>query len=786
MKRMERPRVEGRAKVTGAALYVDDLRETELGFAYDVAVAVTSTCAVGTIKSIDVEAAQAVPGVKLIMTHKNAPRLKKVLAVGLGEVGELLPLQNDEVRYYGQCVAVVIADSLMAAQEGARLVEVTYEPSKQAVAFELKNAAKRLKPVKQAGIAPGKIKSGDAVSDYKASPVKVDVNYHCAPHHHNSIEPSAVVAKWDADGGVTIHAAVQWHHIETVTIAQAFGMGLGNRLPDFAARMFLGRATEGKVRLKNAMSGGAFGRNIHPIHLFLACMAAKLTGTAVKVILTREQTYTLLPYRGEVRQRLRLGAQENGKLKTMVQEPDVAVGTAGKYIEPVGEVPLQLYAHDSHYLQHRIAKLDLNGVGWMRGPGVSSAVFAVEAAMDELAHNQGIDPLDLRLLNHADINPESGKPWGSKSLRECYAAGADAIGWQDRPYGGTVRGDGRIMGYGMSTSFDLGRQFPASARVELRQDGSAVVSVAIAEIGQGILSALTTISAESLGVNREQITFKMQDTKLPYAAGSIGSTGTFSNGTAIYEAAQVIKRKLINWIVKDKNSILYGEQTDTITIRDGYLISASGAKEAVANAMARYPKSKIAHHAKTGRTFGRSKIAKASFGAIFVEISVDPITMQLTVERMVGAFACGRIIEPVIARNQIAGGMIWGVGQALFEETRPDPNTGKWVNGNLAEALISTHADIPDIDVIFIDEDDTASHPLGMKGLAEVGVIGPAPAIANAFFDATGKRLYALPMLIENRLAAPIVAHRGLDPALREEFGFSSPLKSIGVGRAGQ
>ncbi len=774
MKRTTRPRVEGRSKVAGAAAYVDDLRERELGFGYDVAVAVTSTCAVGTIKAVDTGAAQAAPGVKLIMTHENAPRLKKVLAVGLGEVGELLPLQDDDVRYYGQCVAVVVADSLIAAQEGARLVDVTYEPTKRPAAFALENAANRLKPVKRAGIAPGTLRRGDAMGDYEISPVKVDAHYHCAPHHHNSIEPSAVVAKWDADGGVTIHAAVQWHHIETLTIAQAFGLGWGNRLPDFAARMFLGRATEGKVRLKNAMSGGAFGRNIHAIHLFLACMAAKLTKTAVKVILTREQTYTLLPYRGEVRQRLRLGANERGKLKTMVQEPDIAVGAAGKYVEPVGEVPFQLYAHDSHYLQHRVAKLDLNGVGWMRGPGVSSAVFAVESAMDELAHQQGLDPLAMRLLNHADVNPENGKPWSSKSLRACYAAGADAIGWHHRSKGGTVRSDGRIVGYGMATSFDLGRQFPASARVELCKDGGAVVSVAIAELGQGILSALTTISAESLGINRDRIVLKTQDTTLPYGAGSIGSTGTFSNGTAIYEAAETIKRILIDWVVRDKHSAMYGEEVSKITIHDGHIVSSGGAREAVSDVMARYPGRSISHHAKTGRTFGRSNMAKASFGAVFVEISVDPITMHLTVERMVGAFACGRIIEPVLARSQIVGGMIWGMGQALFEETRTDPNTGKWVNGNLAEAFISTHADIPDIDVIFIDEDDTVSHPLGMKGLAEIGVIGPAPAIANAFFDATGKRLHALPMLIEHRLAAPIAAPGRMKPSLGNALAVSS------------
>ncbi len=767
-KRARGPRVEGRSKVTGAAVYVDDMREDELGFGYDVAVAVSSTCAVGRVKTIDTRAALAVPGVKLVMTHANAPRLKKVFAFGMGEVGELLPLQSDTVCYRGQCVAVVVADSLMAAQEGARLVEVTYEPTTQAAAFTLSQAGARLSPVKRAGIAPGSLQEGDAIGDYEAASARVDAEYHCAPHHHNAIEPSAVVAKWDRDGGITIHAAVQWHHIETVTIGQAFGLGPGNRLSDFIARMFLGRVKEHKVRLRNKMSGGAFGRNIHPIHLFLACMAAKLTNTAVKVILTREQTYTLLPYRGEVRQRLRIGANENGTLQAIVQEPDVAVGAAGKYVEPVGEVPLQLYAHKSHYLQHRVARLDLNGVGWMRGPGVSSAVFAVESAMDELAHQQVLDPLELRLLNHADINPETSKPWSSKSLRECYAAGAEAIGWRDRLRGGTLREDGRIVGYGLSTSFDLGRQFPASAKVSLRNDGSAVVSVAAAELGQGILSALTTIAAESLGIGREQIVLETHGADLPYAAGSIGSTGTFSNGTAIYEAAAEIKRKLIGHTIRDKASPLFGESISAVTIGDGYLRSSRGASESVVDAMRRYDRTAITYHAKTGRTFGRSKSAKASFGAVFIKISVDPITMHLRVEKMVGAFACGRIIEPVLARNQVVGGMIWGMGQALFEETRVDQISGKWVNANLAEALIATHADIPEIDLVFIDEDDTASHPLGAKGLAEIGVVGPAPAIANAFFDATGKRLRSLPLLIEDRLVTPTADDRQTDSRIEQ------------------
>lgn len=762
-----RPRVEGRSKVTGTARYVDDVRPPEFGSDFDVAVPVTSTRATGRITGIDVEAALAVPGVQAVMTHRNAPRLRKVLAVSMAEVGGLLPLQDDRVHYHGQCVAVVVATSLRAAQDGARRLAIRYDERGEPGAFTLADATDRLSRVKRAGIAPGEIVAGDAEADYRSAPVRIDLEYHHAAHHHNAIEPSAVLARWDPDGGVTIRAAVQWHHIDTLLVGQAFGLGPAHRLPGLVGRAVTGASMGGRVRLVNALSGGAFGRNLNTVHLLLACMAAKLTDRAVKVVLSREQTFSLLSYRGEVAQRLRLGAADDGRLITMIQEPDVAKGAAGTYVEPVGEVPCQIYVHHSRLLRHRVAALDLGGTGWMRAPGVSSGVFALETAMDDLARRLGVDPVELRLRNYAETNPENGKPWTSKSLRQCYATGAEAIGWADRPTGGSLRPDGRLVGYGMATSFDLGRQFPAAARVELRRDGGAVVSVAAAELGQGIFSALTTISADALGLDRNRIALRTAETALPYAAGSIGSTGTFSNGTAIHAAAQSVRLALLARAVTDRRSPLHRHDPSTLTISDGRVLGPDGTEESVAGLMARHPRGSISRTARTGRTFGRSATAKASFGAVFVELSVDPITMVLTVERTVGAFACGRIVEPVIARSQITGGLIWGIGQALFEETRVDRRTGRWVNANLAEALVATQADVRSVEVHFVEEDDTGNHPLGMKGLAEIGVVGTAPAISNAIADATGTRLTSTPMLLENRLRTPMAAHRAL-PVLHD------------------
>lgn len=749
--RTSNPRIEGAAKVTGAALYVDDIGDDRFGSSLDTAVVVTSTIAIGRIRSFDLSGARAVPGVRLVMTHQNAPRLRKLTAVAMSEIGELLPLQGDRISYYGQAIAVVVADTMLAASEAARLVLVDYEPAAHAPAVTLADGADRLAPVKRAGMAAGETKKGDAFADYEAAPVKVDARYHCAPHHHNAMETSAVIARWDDDGGVTIRAAVQWHHLETLAVGQAFGLDLADRLPGYLARAALGREFAGKVRLTNMMAGGAFGRNLNPQHLLLACMAAKLNDRGVKLNLSREQTFTLLSYRAEVDQRLRLGADADGRLVTIIQEPDVAVGFAGSYVEPVGHSPLQVYAHVSHYLRHRVARLDLNAPGWMRAPGGSAALFALESAMDELAGKVGLDPLELRLRNHADVDPQSGKPWTRKSLHACYRAGAAAIRWHDRPKGGTPRADGRLIGYGMATSYESSLRFPASASVTLRQDGTVLVRVTAAETGQGIWTALVTITAESLGLPRSQIELVTDQTMLPAGAGSIASTGTFSNGTAIVEAAQMIKAKLFRQVMRDHASPLHRAHPGAMAIVDGQVRGPGNLAESVVSAMKR-AREPITARATTGRNFGRdTKRKKASFGAVFTEISIDPWTMDLAAERMFGAFACGRIIEPAIARSQLLGGMTWGIGQALFEQSHLDRRTGRWINANLAEALIPTHADIRSIEAIMVEDDETWTHSLGMKGVSEIGVIGPAPAIANAIFDATGNRLRSLPLLIEQR-----------------------------------
>jgi xanthine dehydrogenase YagR molybdenum-binding subunit len=745
------PRIDAPDKVTGRTVYVDDLRPDTPTL---IALAVTGRIARGRIARIDSDAAEAVPGVRLIMTHRNAPRLRRILAASMAEIGTIRPLQDDRIRYAGQVVAVIVAETRHAARDAARLLLIEERPDQTPVAARLRDAAQRLKPVRRAGIAPGRLRKGRAQDDLTQSPVTSDARYCCAPHHHNAIEPGAVLARWDADGGVTVHAAVQWHHIDTLAIGQAFGLGPDSGLPGFLARMFLGRARPMRVRLINHPSGGAFGRNLNTIHMLLACMAARLAGQAVKLTLTREQTFTLLSHRGEVSQRLCLGADRDGTLGPIVQEPDVAQGAGGHFVEPVGEVSMQIYAHRSHHLQHRVARLDLPQTGWMRAPGISASIFALESAMDDLAYSLGLDPLEMRLRNHAATNPQSGKPWSSKGLLDCYRQGADLFGWSGRPKGASLRPDGRLRGFGMATAFDLGRQFPASARVGYRPDGTAFAEVTAAEIGQGLHGALATLAAEALGVPRDSVTLATNQSHLAYGAGSIGSTGTFSNAAAIHKAATALKAQISALASRDPASPLRGLPPETMTLTDGVLSGPGNAHEPLTALLSRHPTRDFIRSATTGRTFGAGKQAKASFGAVFTEISLDPLTADLRVERIVGTYACGRIVEPALARGQIIGGIVWGMGQALMEESRIDPRSGRWTNPNLAEALIPTQADTPAIDVEFVGEDDTANHPIGMKGLAEIGVVGPAPAIANAIFDATGQRHRSLPLTIDARIRA--------------------------------
>lgn len=748
-------RVEGRDKITGRLRFTGDLSARQLGVDMDHAVAVTATQSSGSILAIETEAAMRLPGVRVVLSHENAPRLHKTTSFAGAEVADLLPLQDGRVRYGGQVVAVVVADTMDHARAGALLVRVRYSPPDPKAAFLLDQACDRVADTKKVGAGdPGQVEVGYPERAYAEAPHKVELRFASSPHHHNAIEPGAVTAAWDGDGRLTMHVPTQFPWGDATMLGQAFGFGLKDRLPRVFAQVVGGFEFDNEVRVVAPPAGGSFGGKQGNIYIMLAAMAAQLNGRAVKLQLSRADAFTLLPFRGETKQRLRLGAGEDGRLTAILQDAVVAQGVAGQFVEPMGESVTKLYAAPNILVHTQTARLDTGGPGWMRGPGASLGTFAVESAMDELAHLIGMDPLEFRLLNYAETDPETGHEWSSKTLRECYEAAGRRIGWFDRdPAVGSMREGRHLVGFGMATSVYPVRQLPAVAKVILGTDGHATAQTAAFEMGQGITTALTQVAAEALGLPLGQVTLAIGDTDLPYSSITAGSMATLTNAAAVAEAARKVKEALLDVAVRDRRSPLHNLGRHELDVADGRVVHPDGSGESVTDLMARHGEA-IEEQAITGRTMGHSKYGRQAFGAQFAKVLVDPDTRHVQVERLVGAFGGGRLINPLLVRSQLMGGMVWGIGQALIEGSEMDARTGLWMNRSLGEALIPTNADVDGIEIIMLAEDDTRADPLGIKGMGEIGSVGGSAAIANAIFHATGVRATRLPIRIDRLLEA--------------------------------
>lgn len=551
-------RLEGRDKVLGRAQYTGDLNSPPPGTAVlDVAVAVTSTQATGHVLGFDLAEARQMLGVRLIVTHENAPRLHSVTSLSKTEIGDLLPLQDAKLHYNGQCIALVVADTLENARAAAARVGVRYSAPAPDAAFTLTQAQDRVKDVDSVGgRSPATLKVGDPERAYDQAPHQVDLTFTTAPHHHNAIEPGAILAAWDAaTGGLTVWVPTQFCYGEAVMLGEAFGFGLRERLPRLVAQALGGFEFDNNVRVISPLTGGSFGGKNGNVHLLLAPLAAKLSGRPVKLVLTRAQTFSLMPFQAETWQRIRLGADAHGQFQALRHDAVLAKGTAGQFIEPVAELTPKLYRCPNVGVRQRAAVLDTNAPGWMRGPGVAGGTFALESALDVLAHQLGLDPLDLRLRNHADREPDTDKEWSSKSLIACYQAAAARIGWADRnPRVGSMREGGRLVGYGMASASYETLQLPTMARIILGADGRATVQTASHEFGQGMITSLTQIAAQSLGLELAAMRLEWGDTALPYGGMSVGSTTTLSNGSAVLEAAEAVKKTLLARVVVDEAS----------------------------------------------------------------------------------------------------------------------------------------------------------------------------------------------------------------------------------------
>ena len=732
-------RVDGVAKVTGAAKYAAEFARPDLAYG----AIVQSTIAKGRIVTIDTAAAERAPGVLAVITHENAPKLpyqrQHPTPPVDPEIGAQLPmLQDDLVRHNGQYVALVVANTLEQATHAADLVRIAYDEEPAATSVEA--ALAHAFPVTEANAGSGTTASyhrGDPVRALADAPVQVDCTYVIARENHNPIEAHATIAEWHGQR-LVLHDKTQWPGNVRSYVALTFGL------------------PEEDVRVISPFVGGAFGSALRTWpHVILAAMAAREVGRPVKVVLTRRQMYYGVGHRPYTIQRVALGAGRDGRLAATIHDATAETSCYEEYAEQLLDATRMLYRCDDLSTLYRLVRLNINTPTPMRAPGHVSGLYALECALDELAVALAMDPVELRLRNHADADQAERLPWSSKSLNECLRAGAERFGWDRRnPEPRSMRTDGLLVGYGMAGVTYPARRAPASASTRILPDGRAIVQSATSDMGPGTYTSMAQVAADALGLPLDQVSFELGDTRFAKAPVHGGSLTMASVGPAVHAACLAARRQVLDLARGDGNSPLYGAADDAVTFADGRIFRKDdpAAGESYAEILQRHRSDGIeaTGQAKPGEEAGR--FSMHSFGAVFAEVQVDPDFGTVRVRRLVGAYGIGRVINPKIAHSQCIGGMVGGIGMALLEDTRVDPRFGRVTNANLAEYLVPVHADVEELDVLFVDEDDPHVNPLGAKGVAELAICGVAPAIANAVYHATGRRVRDLPITPEKLL----------------------------------
>lgn len=701
----DRKRIDGRLKVTGGATYSAEWDVKNLAHG----VLVQSTIPSGAITALDIREASAVPGVITILTADNAPKLPKNgrAAVAPPHGRMLSLLQERAVRYNGEPIGVVVAETLEAATHAALLVRVTYREEKALVRMEEGLPTAELYTQEVLGEQPSS-KRGDATTALRSAPVKVEQTYTTPLETHSAMEPHATIAIWEGDA-LTLYDSTQYVYGCARTVAKTFELP-----PD-------------KVRVVSKFAGGAFGsKGSAWSHVILAAMAAKVVQRPVKIVLTRRQMFGLVGARPYTSQYLAIGAKKDGALAAINQVVSSSTSTFEDWVETATMQTRMLYAAPNVETSQKLVRMNIGTPTFNRGPGESSGTFALESALDELAEKLAIDPLALRLKNYTEKDPDNGLPFSSKSLRECYQRGAEKFGWSKRGKP-RARRDGKwLTGMGMSTATYPMKRQPAHATATLMTDGSILVRAATHELGCGTYTSMSQIAAEAAGVPVERIRFELGDTRLPENPISAGSMTASSTGPAVAAAAAALAD-----LVSKTGGSLAGDWRAALAANGGQTIEAEG-------------------HAAQGEE--KKKYSMHSFGAVFVEVRVDAELGIVRVSRVLGAYAAGRILNPRLAKSQFQGGIIYGLSMALHEHTLIDPRNGRYVNADLAEYHLPVNADIPEIEVLMIDERDPHVNPLGVKGIGEIGTTGVAAAVANAVYNATGVRVRDLPITLDKLL----------------------------------
>jgi xanthine dehydrogenase YagR molybdenum-binding subunit len=725
-------RVDGHAKVTGAAQYAAEHQAPDLAYG----VVVSGTATKGRIKQIDVSAALAAPGVIDVITHENRPKMRsndlafKDMTAPAGS--PFRPLFSDRIFYSGQPIALVIGETFEAARHAAALVKATYDIEEHDTnLLESLNKAYKPRPLK-AGFTPPSSK-GDGEKAYEAAPVKIESEFYHGVEHHNPMEMFASTVVYGEDGHLTIYDKNQSSQNCRWYVSHAFGL------------------SKDKVTVRNPYVGGAFGSGLRPQYqLPLAVMAALKLKRSVRVVLTRQQMFSF-GHRPETWQKIKLGATPDGKLQAIWHEALQETSRLEDYVEVIVNWSGQLYACDNIKLGYKLIGQDRHSPIDMRAPGAAHGVHALEVAMDELAYQLKMDPLELRLKNYAEVNPLDDKPYSTKELRQCYKQGAERFGWKDRPLEPRSMHDGdELIGWGMATGIWDSLVLVARVSAVLHADGRLVVSSAASDIGTGTYTVMAMIAAEQLGLPLERVTFQLGDSTLPLAPIEGGSSHVATVGSGVHGACDKLKTTLLKLAQGQKDSIFKGLKAKDVEFNDGkiHLRGQPDNGLELSALLAAAGKEKVEEKfLLTPQLLKQRKYTRAVHSAVFVEVRVNEKLGIVRVTRVVDAVAAGRIINAKTATSQIVGGVVWGISQALHEESFTDHRLGRFMNHNFAEYHVAVNADIHDIDVIFVDEDDrVVSKQLGAKGVGEIGIVGTAAAVANAIFHATGKRLRTTPI----------------------------------------
>jgi xanthine dehydrogenase YagR molybdenum-binding subunit len=727
-------RTDGWAKVSGAARYSAEHPVTGLAHA----VMVTSTIPSGRVTRIDANGAGALPGVLLVMTHENAMRLPPETSHGklsppAGRVLSLL--QDDLVHYNNQPVAVVVADTLEHARDAAARLRIEYERRPAVLDFEV--AKQSTHPPEKVLTQSADTKRGNLQTGLLSGSARLDAVYTTPSENHNPLEPHATIAAWDGDH-LTLYDSTQYMKGVQRTVAGTLGI------------------PEQKVTVLCPFVGGGFGcKGSVWSHVLLAAMAARQAGRPVKLALDRNQMFGPVGARPVTEQRMQLAALSDGRLTATSHDVVACTSMIEDWTEPCAIITRMLYQTPNQDTTHRLARMNLGTPTFMRAPGEASGSFALESSMDELAYALGIDPVQLRLQNYAERDPGSGLPFSSKSLRQCYEIGAERFGWSARnPQPRSMREGNSLIGWGMATATYPTFRSAASASASIDVDGSAVVRSSTQDLGTGTYTVMTQVAADALGVPVGLVRFELGDSSMPEAPVSGGSTTVASVAPAVQAAAAALRLKLIGIASADARSPLHGALPDAVGVEYGqlFLLREPSLRESMAVIVARHGKGPVQATASAEPGDEKKKYSMHAFGAVFVEVRVDEDLGMVRVPRVVGVYGVGKLINKKTGHSQLMGGIVWGIGMALFEETLFDQREGRAVNGNLAEYHVPVNADIGSIDVQVVEEHDPHVNPLGAKGIGEIGITGVSAAVANAVYHATGRRVRNLPITLDKLL----------------------------------